>query len=47
LSDTGYNRVLGSIRLTATFAFVVVLVILAKPRPVEVAIGFVIAALGE
>jgi protein-S-isoprenylcysteine O-methyltransferase Ste14 len=33
--------------LTATFAFVVAIVILAKPRPAEVAIGFVVAALGE
>ena len=47
MSATGYNRALASIRLTATFAFVVVLVVLAKPRPAEVAIGFVIAALGE
>lgn len=47
MSDTGYNRVLGSIRLTATFAFVVAIVIFAKPQPVEVAIGFVIAATGE
>lgn len=47
MSETGYNRTLAGLRLTATFAFVVALVLLAKPRPVEVAIGFVIAALGE
>jgi protein-S-isoprenylcysteine O-methyltransferase Ste14 len=47
LSETGYNRTLASIRLTATFAFIVVLVVLAKTRPAEVAIGFLIAALGE
>jgi protein-S-isoprenylcysteine O-methyltransferase Ste14 len=43
----GYNRTLGALRLAATFAFVIVLAALAKPRPLEVAIGFVIAALGE
>jgi protein-S-isoprenylcysteine O-methyltransferase Ste14 len=47
LSETGYNRTLAGIRLTATFAFVALLIVLAKPRPVEVAIGFVIAASGE
>jgi len=47
LSNTGYNRTLGAIRLTTTFALVAVLVWLAAPRPVEVAIGFVIAAAGE
>jgi protein-S-isoprenylcysteine O-methyltransferase Ste14 len=47
LTDTGYNRRLGSVRLIVTFVFVVALVVLAKPNPVEVAIGFVIAALGE
>jgi protein-S-isoprenylcysteine O-methyltransferase Ste14 len=47
LDTTGYNRRLAGIRLTATFAFVAFLVVLAKPNPAEVAIGFVIAALGE
>lgn len=47
MSDTGYNRILGTIRLTATFAFVAALVSLARPLPVQVAIGFVIAACGE
>jgi len=47
LSETGYNKTLASVRLAALFAFVVVLVLLAKPRPAEVAIGFIIAALGE
>ena len=47
MSTAGYNRVLGGLRLAATFAFVVVLAVFAKPRPVEVAVGFVIAALGE
>jgi len=47
LSETGYNRRLAGIRLTATFAFVAVLIVLAKPKPAEVAIGFVVAALGE
>ena len=47
MSEGPYNRTLGALRLTATFAFIVVLVVLARPRPFEVAIGFVIAALGE
>ena len=47
MSETGYNKTLASVRLAALFAFVVVLVLLAKPRPAEVAIGFIIAALGE
>ena len=47
MSERGYNRSLAGIRLTATFGFVVVLVAFAKPRPVEVEVGFVIAALGE
>ena len=47
MSGTGYNRTLANIRLTATFGFIVAMVVLAKPRPWEVAIGFVIAALGE
>lgn len=47
MSEPGYNRALAGIRLTATFAFIVVLVVFAKPKPVEVAVGFVIASLGE
>ena len=47
MNETGYNKTLAAVRLTAMFAFVVALVLLAKPRPVEVAIGFLIAALGE
>jgi len=47
LNEPGYNKTLATLRLTALFAFVVALVYLAKPRPIEVAIGFVIAALGE
>ena len=47
MSQTGYNRTLAGIRLTATFAFVAALVALCAPRPFEVAVGFVIAALGE
>jgi len=47
LNETGYNKTLATLRLTALFVFVLVLVLVAKPRPVEVAIGFVIAALGE
>jgi len=47
LSESGYSRTLGSIRLTTMFAFIALIVVLAKPRPAEVAIGFIIAALGE
>ena len=47
MNEPGYNKTLATLRLTALFAFVVVLVLLARPRPVEVAIGFVFAALGE
>ena len=47
MSSPGYNRILGGIRLVATFAFVVLLALFAKPRPIEVAVGFVIAAAGE
>jgi len=47
LNETGYNRTWATLRLTALFAFIVVLVLLARPRPAEVAIGFVIASLGE
>ena len=47
MSDSGYNRLLGGLRLIATFAFVVVLAVLARPRPIQVAVGFVIAAMGE
>ena len=47
MNEANYNKTLATLRLTALFAFIVALVLLAKPRPVEVAIGFVIAALGE
>jgi protein-S-isoprenylcysteine O-methyltransferase Ste14 len=47
VSPPAYNRPLGIIRLVATFAFLVALLVFSRPRPVEVAIGFVVAALGE
>lgn len=47
MSEKPYNRALGAVRLGATFAFIVALVALSKPKPVEVAIGFLIAATGE
>lgn len=47
MSNPAYDRRLAAARLVATFAFIVLLVILAKPRPAEVAIGFAIAAAGE
>ena len=47
MSSTAYSRPLGIVRLVATFAFLVALVVFSRPRPAEVAIGFVIAAIGE
>jgi len=47
LSEGTHGRVLGILRLLATFAFVIALVTLADPRAREVAIGFVVAAVGE
>lgn len=47
MNEPGYNKTLATVRLGAMFASLLVLVLLAKPRPVEVAVGFVIAALGE
>ena len=47
MSGTGYNRALATVRLAATFAFIVAMVALAQPRPLEVAVGFVVAAVGE
>jgi protein-S-isoprenylcysteine O-methyltransferase Ste14 len=47
VNETGYNKTLATGRLTATFVFIAALVALARPRPLEVAIGFVIAAMGE
>ena len=47
MSASAYNRPLGILRLVATFAFLVILLYFSRPRPVEVAIGFVIAAIGE
>jgi protein-S-isoprenylcysteine O-methyltransferase Ste14 len=47
VSETGYNRTWAAVRLGTTFAFIAALVALAKPRPAEVAVGFVFAAVGE
>jgi protein-S-isoprenylcysteine O-methyltransferase Ste14 len=47
VSASGYNRTLGILRLSGTFAFLVALVVFSRPRPAEVAIGFVVAAIGE
>ena len=47
MDEHGYNKTLATLRLVAVFGFVVALLSLAKPRPIEVAIGFVIAAAGE
>jgi protein-S-isoprenylcysteine O-methyltransferase Ste14 len=47
LSRTGNSRRSATFRLVATFLFIAGLVALARPRPLEVAIGFVIAGFGE
>ena len=47
MSEPGYDKKLGALRLVAVFAFLLALVLFAKPHPIEVAIGFGIAALGE
>lgn len=47
MSDQGYNRFLGVLRLVALFAVVVALVYFARPTVVSVAAGFVFVALGE
>ncbi len=47
MSDGGYNRFLGVLRLVALFAVVVALVYFARPTILSVAIGFVFVALGE
>jgi protein-S-isoprenylcysteine O-methyltransferase Ste14 len=47
VSERGYNRTLGILRLAAVFGLLVVLVKLARPTPQGVTVGFVFAALGE
>jgi protein-S-isoprenylcysteine O-methyltransferase Ste14 len=47
MSEPGYNRALGVLRLAALFAVVVALVYFANPTVPSVAIGFVFVALGE
>jgi len=47
MSDGGYNRLLGILRLVALFAVVVALVYFARPTVLSVAIGFVFVVLGE
>ena len=47
MGDRGYNRVLGRMRLAATFALIVALVYFARPTLPMIAIGFVFAVVGE
>jgi protein-S-isoprenylcysteine O-methyltransferase Ste14 len=47
LSEESYNKPLGIARLIALWILIGVLVVLAKPTPLGVTVGFVIAALGE
>jgi protein-S-isoprenylcysteine O-methyltransferase Ste14 len=47
MSEPGYNRALGVLRLVALFAVVAALIKFAHPTVPSVAIGFVFVALGE
>lgn len=47
MDDRSYSRTLGIFRLAALYALVALLLILARPTPLGVTIGFVVAALGE
>jgi protein-S-isoprenylcysteine O-methyltransferase Ste14 len=47
VSESGYNKTWAAVRLGATFAFIAALIALARPQPVEVAVGFAFAAVGE
>ena len=42
-----YNKTLGRLRIVAVMLLIVVLVLLARPTPLTVQIGFVFVALGE
>ena len=42
-----YNKTLAKIRLASVYLLLLLMVVFARPHPVEVTIGFVIAALGE
>ncbi|MCP4654612.1 MAG: isoprenylcysteine carboxylmethyltransferase family protein [bacterium] len=45
--DRPYNRILGRLRLLATFTLVAVLLYLASPTPLSVLFGTIVVALGE
>lgn len=47
MSEKPYNRTLGVIRLIAVWAVIGLLMILARPTPLSVSVGFVFVALGE
>ncbi len=47
MGKRGYNRLLGILRLAATFALIIALVAGAEPTLLGVAVGFVFAAAGE
>lgn len=47
MAEGEYNKPLGAVRLAALWILIAALVYLAKPNPVGVTTGFVIAALGE
>ena len=47
MHEAPYNRTLGRLRLVAVYAFVAVVVALARPTPVSVATGSVLVGLGE
>ena len=45
--ERGYNRTLGYIRIISVYILLGALVLLAKPTPLSVSIGFIFVALGE
>ena len=47
MSASAYDRSLGLLRLAATWVLVAALVLLARPTPLGVSIGFAFVALGE
>lgn len=47
MSETAYNKTLGRVRLVALFSLVLVLILLARPTPTSVTLGFFPVALGE
>lgn len=47
MEGTPYNKTLGALRLVATFSLIAGLIVFARPTPLAVTIGFLVAMLGE